>query len=165
MQRKFKQRMHAKGHAAELEFRHGGGTKGHSHPDASHLQPDEGEIHVHVITDATARGQTALSAKEHGLSAGALSGGEKSITSLILLAAIADAADPPFRIVDEFDVYQDETSRKASMKALQEDALVKGADGLFRQHILLTPHDVSSAVKLGSEDVKVFKMSDPKRKD
>jgi hypothetical protein len=154
--------MRQKGHEAVVEFRHGG-QKGHASLRDT-LETDQGEIHVSVITDALSRGLKGLDPRKEGLGVQALSGGEKSSTNVILLAAVSDVADPPFRIVDEFDVYQDETSRKASIKALVDDALTPNTDGTLRQHILLTPLDVSSAVKITDPNIRVFKMPDPKRR-
>jgi hypothetical protein len=159
MKKKFERRMAMKGHKGEVEFVH----YDEQHETHSVQDRTSGEIQVYVISDAVARGLNTKSPKEFGLGVGSLSGGEKSTTSLILLAAIADAADPPFRVVDEFDVFQDEATRKASMKTLLDDATIRGADGLLRQHILLTPHDVSSAVPKSGGDVRVFSMPNPQR--
>ena len=93
----------------------------------------------------------------------ALSGGEKSLTLLVLLSAIAKVSNSPFRIIDEFDVFQDEQTRKMSIKYLLEDAAELGDDGTRTQFMLLTPHDLSSMVTDASKNVKVFKLAKPVR--
>jgi len=92
--------MAQKGHAGSLEFQHYG-EKGTPFADKDY---GKGELRMRVIADAAAAGKDALAAKDLGGSAASLSGGEKSITSLILLSAIANVSQPPFRVIDEFDV-------------------------------------------------------------
>jgi chromosome segregation ATPase len=79
-------------------------------------------------------------------------------TSLILLSAISSVSNPPFRVIDEFDVYQDEGTRKKSLQYIMEDAARKGEDGMLTQFVLLTPHDVSQLGKDFKLDVKSFTM-------
>lgn len=106
----------------------------------------------------------SIAPQEHGQSVGMLSGGEKSYTSAILLSAIAKVANPPFRLIDEFDVYQDEETRRKTMTMILADAkAVPDSDGLRMQYILLTPHDVSSAVPLNEDWLTVHRMKDPRR--
>lgn len=93
----------------------------------------------------------------------ALSGGEKSLTLLVLLSAIARVSKPPFRIIDEFDVFQDEQTRKLSIKYLLADAAELGEDGTMTQFVLLTPHDLSAMVSSATKDVRVFRLAKPVR--
>ena len=148
--------MREKGHAGNLEFIHGKDADGEDRNEA------EGEIIVKVIPDAMQAGKGAMQVQEHGLEASALSGGEKSLTSLILLSAIATASGPPFRIIDEFDVFQDEQTRRKSIEYLLEDARRAGEDGKLTQFVLLTPHDLTSRSE-SSDNIKVFHMPKPKR--
>lgn len=86
-------------------------------------------------------------ASQQAMEISALSGGEKSFASLILLSAIAQVAEPAFRIIDEFDVFQDEATRKLSITFLLEDARrLAGAETEPPQFILLTPLDVSAGL-------------------
>jgi hypothetical protein len=107
IQDSFLLRMRSKGHAANIEFLH-------------EKEMDSGEIVLKVIPDAVQTGKGDRSVVEHGLEVSALSGGEKSLTSLVLLSAIARVSGPPFRVIDEFDVFQDEATRKKSISYLLE---------------------------------------------
>lgn len=87
------------------------------------------------------------------------------------MAAIAGVCSVPFRIIDEFDVFQvcrchcrnvvesppastyfawgvvqDENNRKFSMDTLTELAKEPDAQGRYAQYMLLTPHDISAAI-------------------
>ena len=141
----FEKRLADKGHKGVIEF------------ENDPKSPEVGTIKMRVIADAAASGKGALNAKTAGSGAEQLSGGEKSLISLVLLSAIAEASKPPFRVIDEFDVYQDEGTRKKSLQYLLEDAAKTNDAGVLTQFVLLTPHDTSSLseVKL---DIKVFKM-------
>jgi hypothetical protein len=165
MTAEFSRRMTVKGHAASIEFLHGGSSRHASAEGAAlGLSTDEGELRLSIITDATARGQLHLDAREAGLSVGALSGGEKSFASLILLSAIANVADPPFRIVDEFDVFQDETTRRESTRHLLADAQQADPRGRFTQYILLTPHGMAATgAAINKEHLAVWEMPKPQR--
>ncbi len=147
------------GHKAAIEFRHGG-KKGHE--SLKDLDNDQGEVHVHVIPNAIKNGLRDRDPSVEGRSAASMSGGERSATLIHYVSAVAAVADPPFRAIDEFDVYQDESHRKTSMLGLIQDARTPDPSGRVRQHILLTPLDVSSAVSGTSEDIKVFYVPDPK---
>ena len=103
-----------------------------------------GSIVIKVLPDAMQTGKSGQSLAAHGLDVSALSGGEKSLTSLILLSAIASVSNVPFRLIDEFDVFQDEATRKKSIQYLLEDAATTGEDGKLPQFVLLTPHDLSA---------------------
>jgi len=146
IEKSFTSRLVSKGHKGTLEFRH-------------NKESDQcGEVVLKVIADASASGKMGLSAKESGSGAAQLSGGEKSLISLILLSAIANVSNPPFRVIDEFDVFQDEGTRKKSLQYLMEDAGREGEDGKLTQYILLTPHDVANVGKDYKLDVKTFTM-------
>lgn len=84
-----------------------------------------------------------------------LSGGERSFTALSLLLALGATADTPLRVIDEFDVFCDESTRKQSVNMLLNNALRE--EGI-RQSILITPHDVSMALQGYRGDVNVFIM-------
>jgi hypothetical protein len=113
VKRTFLVRMAQKGHSGSLEFVHyGDKDTEHEHKDYG-----KGELRMRVIADAAAAGKDGFAAKEVGGSAASLSGGEKSITSLILLSAIANVSQPPFRVVDEFDVVRVARNTRANPPA------------------------------------------------
>jgi hypothetical protein len=156
----FRARMALMGHVGELKFAHGGAR--HEHPD---MDVEYGEIHVMVNPDALHRGLTQVEAEDMTSVAG-LSGGEKSFAALVLLAATASVSDVPFRIADEFDVFQDEKTRERSMRFLLLDAEQVRRDGYWMQMIMLTPHDVASALtskEAAKVPISVKKLADPKR--
>jgi len=93
-----------------------------------------------------------------------LSGGERSSCGLILLSAIARVAGNPCRMLDEFDVFQDDKSRKLSMDMLIEDAKVASqSTHSLPQYILLTPHEVASAVGANKDIIKIHRLKNPER--
>jgi len=70
----------------------------------------------------------------------ALSGGERSFTTLALLLALGERLETPFRVMDEFDVFLDPDARKIAL-----DTLVQTAKGMVhRQFIFITPQDLSA---------------------
>lgn len=88
-----------------------------------------------------------------------LSGGERSFVTFSLLLALGHVIESPFRLMDEYDVYMDEPTRKLTLDLLQEYS--KQADQRGRQFIVLTPH------KLGdlrpSNMLRIFQMPEPVR--
>lgn len=143
----FKRRMSEKGHLASLQIIHGSDENvqrvaGHRRP----LREDQGEIAMYILPSAFTRGTGRLNVVKHGQNVAMLSGGEKSYTSLLLLSAISRVSDLPFRIIDEFDVFQDDHTRKLSMQFLLEDSKEIGTSGYLTQHILITPQDISNSV-------------------
>ena len=86
-----------------------------------------------------------------------LSGGERSFSTLAMLIALGETIECPFRVMDEFDVFMDQVSRKVAMIELVE--MAKKMES--RQFIFITPQDLTSLPK--SPIVKIFKMSAPVR--
>jgi len=87
----------------------------------------------------------------------ALSGGERSYSTVSLLLALWEAMECPFRAMDEFDVFMDAVNRKISI-----DLLLKcSSQNQNRQFIFITPHDFSQ-IQL-AEGVKIVKMHPPER--
>lgn len=158
--REFAQRCHSKGHKGAIVFQHSKDAKG------GDSENDNGLVQVYVIPDAVSRRLVHLDAVKDGSEVSSLSGGEKSFASLILLSAIARVAAPSFRIIDEFDVFQDEATRRQSMKYLLDDA-TSSPGYAAPQFILLTPHDISAGIG-GSEQLikagmlKVLRMAAPR---
>lgn len=88
---------------------------------------------------------------------GAVSGGERSFTTLSLLLALGESLETPFRVMDEFDVFLDPMSRKIAL-----DTMVEVAKGLeHRQFIFITPQDLSNLKT--DPMLKIFHMKPPPR--
>ncbi|QRV82074.1 structural maintenance of chromosomes protein [Ceratobasidium sp. AG-Ba] len=86
----------------------------------------------------------------------ALSGGEKSFSTICLLMSLWEALGCPIRCLDEFDVFMDQVNRRIAMKAMVQTA--RASDN--KQYIIITPLDVSSDIASG---VRIHKMADPER--
>jgi len=192
--RHFRNTMAAEGgHRGKVEFLHAEGLAKRS-SGAGDFTQDEGELRVLVAADMSQRfasqrplRDSELAASQAGGGAAtqahaahddqalagmmqdsaSLSGGEKSVSTLALLSAIAAMCALPFRAIDEFDVFQDEKNRKRSLERLLREGAGYNEDGRYAQYILLTPHDISSAVDLRKPEirdlVKTFKLPDAKR--
>lgn len=87
----------------------------------------------------------------------ALSGGERSFTTIALLLALGESLETPFRILDEFDIFLDPITRKLTIESLIE--MAKGLP--HRQFIFITPQDVSNVEV--DPMLKVLKMTPPAR--
>ena len=88
-----------------------------------------------------------------------LSGGERSFTTLCLLMSLGHVIESPFRVMDEYDVFLDEVSRKVTLKMLCSYATDLQQRG--RQFIIITPHSLGD-VRTG-KGVHINKMPDPIR--
>ncbi|PRP80617.1 hypothetical protein PROFUN_11560 [Planoprotostelium fungivorum] len=86
----------------------------------------------------------------------ALSGGERSYSTVSLLLALWEAMECPFRAMDEFDVFMDAMNRDLSIKLLIDAS----KEQLDRQFIFITPHDFSTVT--GSH-VRIHRMIPPER--
>jgi chromosome segregation ATPase len=87
----------------------------------------------------------------------ALSGGERSYTTLSLLLALGEQLETPFRVMDEFDVFLDAVARKIAL-----EQLVSTAQALsHRQFIFITPQDLSTLTPTNT--LKIIKMRPPER--
>lgn len=89
----------------------------------------------------------------------ALSGGERSYTTLSLLLALGECLETPFRVMDEFDVFLDPLSRKSALFTM----IMLAKQMSHRQFIFITPQDLSS-VKT-DDMVKIYRMKDPERSE
>ncbi|KAG8723854.1 Structural maintenance of chromosomes protein 6 [Ceratobasidium sp. 395] len=78
----------------------------------------------------------------------ALSGGEKSFSTICLLMSLWDAVGCPIRCLDEFDVFMDQVNRRIAMKSMQ--------------YVIITPLGVSADIASG-QGIRVHKMADPER--
>lgn len=87
----------------------------------------------------------------------ALSGGERSFTTICLLLALGEKLETPFRIMDEFDVFLDPQVRKITIKSL-----IYVAKKLeHRQFIFITPQDLTGIDP--DPQLKIFKLRPPAR--
>ncbi|KAL7570169.1 hypothetical protein ACA910_020007 [Epithemia clementina (nom. ined.)] len=87
----------------------------------------------------------------------ALSGGERSFTTICLLLALGEKLETPFRIMDEFDVFLDPQVRKLTIKSLI--FLAKQME--HRQFIFITPQDLTGVDP--DPQLKIFKLRPPAR--
>ena len=87
-----------------------------------------------------------------------LSGGERSFSTLAMLIALGATIECPFRVMDEFDVFMDQVSRKVAMRELVD--MAKRMES--RQFIFITPQDLSSLPHC-PDILKIIKMSPPIR--
>jgi len=89
----------------------------------------------------------------------ALSGGERSYTTIALLLALGESLETPFRVLDEFDVFLDPVTRKTVIDTL----IVMAKKMNHRQFIFITPQDVSNVD--ADPMLKIIKMTPPTRRD
>ncbi|PLW58540.1 hypothetical protein PCANC_00062 [Puccinia coronata f. sp. avenae] len=87
----------------------------------------------------------------------ALSGGEKSFSTISLLLTLWDAINCPIRCLDEFDVFMDEVNRRIAIRMMIDSA--KEANEV--QYVFITPNGLSF-IQTGDE-TKIIKMQDPTR--
>lgn len=88
-----------------------------------------------------------------------LSGGERSFATFCLLLSLGHCIDCPFRLMDEYDVFLDEITRKLSHQMLAQYANKVNQRG--RQFIIITPHKLKHITT--TNQVRVIKMNDPER--
>jgi len=87
----------------------------------------------------------------------ALSGGERSFTTLALLLALGENLETPFRVMDEFDVFLDAMNRKIAI-----DNMIRAAKQMeHRQFIFITPQDLSGLNR--DPMLKIIRMKTPER--
>ncbi|KAI9575195.1 hypothetical protein GQX74_015191 [Glossina fuscipes] len=72
-------------------------------------------------------------------SARALSGGERSYSTVAFLISLWSCVDHPFYFLDEYDVFTDEVNREYMTRLLTEE----GRNHAWRQYSFLTPQDMS----------------------
>jgi len=85
-----------------------------------------------------------------------LSGGERSFTTLCFELAMWEFCETPFRVLDEFDVYMDDTYRKIAVDTLLEICESQPS----RQFIFITPQDMHPFLKRRAPMPRVVKMND-----
>ncbi|EAL21177.1 hypothetical protein CNBD2340 [Cryptococcus deneoformans B-3501A] len=112
-------------------------------------------IHNQTTTESQDGTYTQIS---HYKGAKALSGGERSFSTVSLLLALWSTVPCPIRALDEWDVFLDAANRKVAAKNLMEGA--RESDG--KQYILITPLDMQG-IDTSGPDKKVIRMADPER--
>jgi chromosome segregation ATPase len=83
---------------------------------------------------------------------GTLSGGEKSYATVALVLALWDAMEPPFRMLDEFDVFMDMVNRRAALRQIVDYA----RESRQFQYVLLTPLSTDSVQV--DEDISITRL-------
>lgn len=125
-----------------LNIKGSSGTVGFDH--------ENGELNLNVQKDS-------FDEKSQQRDVKALSGGEKSFTTIALLLALGEMLETPFRVMDEFDVFLDPVTRKLIIDTLIEVGMAME----HRQFIFITPQDISNVD--ASQMVKILKMKPPER--
>jgi len=87
----------------------------------------------------------------------ALSGGERSFSTVCFICALWKVMASPFRCLDEFDVFMDMANRRIAMELLTDEALRQPQV----QFIFLTPNPLGNHL----EGATVWKMPEPERGD
>lgn len=87
----------------------------------------------------------------------ALSGGERSYSTVAFLISLWSCVDHPFYFLDEYDVFSDEHNRHMMTKLLFDEAGKK----LNKQYGFLTPQDFSNIE--ASDRITIHKLQDPDR--
>ncbi|KAJ7146573.1 hypothetical protein C8R44DRAFT_599053, partial [Mycena epipterygia] len=87
----------------------------------------------------------------------ALSGDEKSFSTICLLLSLWESIGCPLRCLDEFDVFMDAVNRRISMKMMID--VSNQSDKM--QYVLITPQDMNNVAF--SPSVRVHRMTDPER--
>lgn len=82
-----------------------------------------------------------------------LSGGEKSYSSVSLILALWNAMNPPFRVLDEFDVFMDAVNRRVSL----ENIINYAKTDRKYQFVFLTPLNTDN-IQVG-QDLKIIKLA------
>lgn len=88
----------------------------------------------------------------------ALSGGERSYSTVAFLIALWSCVDHPFYMLDEYDVFSDEHNRHMMTLLLFNEAERKRD----KQYCFLTPQDFSNIQ--ASDTITIHKLQDPERK-
>ena len=85
-----------------------------------------------------------------------LSGGERSFTTLAFELAMWNFCETPVRVLDEFDVYMDDTYRKIAVDTLMELCSAQTR----RQFIFITPQDMHPFLQGRADMPRIIRMAD-----
>lgn len=86
----------------------------------------------------------------------ALSGGERSFSTVAFLLSLWSCVDHPFYLLDEYDVFTDEVNREVMTGMLLNEAENKPQ----RQYTFLSPQDMALVSK---DYIRIHRMADPQR--
>lgn len=130
-------------------------TRGHN--GTIKFKSEQGQPELHIVTQmATHRkadGQLYTTKDNR-----ALSGGEKSYTTLCFILALAEICQNPVRVMDEIDVFQDEGTRHASFRTIVTFCTQYLSN---RQIIIITPHPLPNFDS--NPSVRIQKLAAPRR--
>ena len=87
-----------------------------------------------------------------------LSGGERSFITLSLLLSLGSRVEAPFRIMDEYDVFMDQTVRSLTLREILDQASKERNKD--KQFIIVTPQQIDVPT---SNAVRIHKMPNPVR--
>lgn len=88
----------------------------------------------------------------------ALSGGERSYSTVAFLISLWRCVSHPFYFMDEYDVFSDEHNRHMMTQLLFREATIR----TDRQFGFLTPQDFSNIQ--ASDTITIHKLMDPERR-
>ncbi|KZV60246.1 P-loop containing nucleoside triphosphate hydrolase protein [Peniophora sp. CONT] len=114
-------------------------------------------LKVRTERDEATQGGPTSQTGSHMRDTRALSGGEKSFTTICLLLSMWDAISSPIRCLDEFDVYMDDVTRRVACKMIIDAANTSNAE----QYVFITPKGMDN-IHIGNT-VRVHRMRDPER--
>lgn len=81
-----------------------------------------------------------------------LSGGEKSYSTVALVLSLWDNIRPPFRILDEFDVFMDSLNRKIAL----DQIITYIRSSRKYQYVFLTPLSLDGVLSKDKDDIRVI---------
>ncbi|XP_065365152.1 structural maintenance of chromosomes protein 6 [Calliphora vicina] len=87
----------------------------------------------------------------------ALSGGERSYSTVAFLISLWSCVDHPFYFLDEYDVFTDEVNREYMTRLLIDE----GRKRVLRQYSFLTPQDMTLEPK---NFIKIHRLAEPDRR-
>ncbi|XP_075524709.1 structural maintenance of chromosomes protein 6-like [Dermacentor variabilis] len=118
------------------------------------LEIDHEKQHLHIRVEP--KQGTSGSKSRQDLKA--LSGGERSFSTVCFVLALWDTIECPFRIMDEFDIFMDMGKRRVSLEMILEMTRRKSQN----QFVFLTPLELPAIAAL--RNVNIMIMPEPSRK-
>jgi len=122
---------------------------------AGTLEVDHANESLALLVERNSQDANSSSTKD----ARNLSGGERSFTTLAFELAMWEFSQSPIRVLDEFDVYMDDTYRKEAVKTLLELC----GEQPRRQFLFITPQDMHPFLKGVKPCPNIVRMADPER--
>lgn len=118
------------------------------------LEIDHEKQHLHIRVEPK-QGTSGTKARQD---LKALSGGERSFSTVCFVLALWDTMECPFRIMDEFDIFMDMGKRRVSLEMILEMTRRKS----LNQFVFLTPLELPAIAAL--KHVNIMIMPEPSRK-